>query len=58
MEQFNLISLTKLEQMNETELVNVKGGVNNATVVDNVSEDSQHHDCENNDHFKENGTQQ
>lgn len=58
MKKNNLISLTELEKLNETELINVKGGINNATAMTDASEDSQHHDSDNNDHFKENGTQQ
>ncbi|MBU3837902.1 MAG: hypothetical protein H9777_06240 [Candidatus Phocaeicola faecigallinarum] len=58
MKKSNLISLTELEKLNETELINVKGGVSNVKDMIDASEDSQHHDCENNDHFKENGTQQ
>ena len=57
MKQLNLISLSDLEKLNASELINVKGGINNATAMTDASEDSEHHDSDNNDHFKENGTQ-
>lgn len=54
MNREKLINVTELEKMNETELINVKGGMTNANMENNVSEDSEHHDSDNNDHFQQN----
>lgn len=52
MNKEQLIKVTELEKMNEVELVNVKGGVTNTNMENNVSEDSEHHDSNNNDTFE------
>lgn len=55
MKQLNLISLAELEKLNATELGNIRGGISNSLTIDkDLSEDSQDHDSDNNDHFKEN----
>lgn len=52
MKQFNLISLSNLEKLNASELNDIKGGTNIEVMSTNASEDSEHHDCNNNDTFE------
>ena len=52
MKQFNLISLSNLEKLNASELNDIKGGTTIGVMSTNVSEDSEHHDCNNNDTFE------
>ena len=52
MKQLNLISLSDLEKLNASELNDVKGGTNAGVMSANASEDSKHHDSNNNDSFE------
>lgn len=57
MEKFKLVGKADLEQLNASELVNVKGGVNAGVADRSAIEDSQHHDSDNNDTFKSDDTE-
>jgi hypothetical protein len=54
MKKKELVSIADIEKLNTSELNNVKGGACSITQDTTPSEDSQHHDSDNNDTFQGN----